>query len=179
MMNCRRWESGGDFSIFASAMVFWYKPDWLEGAVAAKSDFHAQDDDVLLSSQPKSGITRLKALVVAIMDSYVAWTASNMNDAIDQYDLLAENLLNDLIPSLEIQIFNPKALGSPIPRPTVRGRPRLYQTHVPYGLLSESIKLMHTSGTSAMQPTNRRRNHILWKGHLRVLQMSSRFWTIS
>ncbi|XP_071902769.1 cytosolic sulfotransferase 15-like [Coffea arabica] len=120
------------------------RPDFLEGAIAAKSDFQAQDDDVLLSSQPKSGTTWLKALVVSIMDNYAARTTNNVNDAMVQYDLLTENFPHDLIPSLEIQIFNPsKASASPIPLPTVRGRPRLYQTHVPYGMLSESIK---TSG---------------------------------
>ncbi|CDP12286.1 unnamed protein product [Coffea canephora] len=122
--------------LVALLMMNCQRPDWLEGAIAAKSDFQAQDDDVLLSSQPKSGTTWLKALVVSIMDNYAAHTTNNINDAMNKtnkYDLLTI-----------IQIFTPaKASASPIPCPTVRGRPRLYQTHVPYGMLSKSIK---TSG---------------------------------
>ncbi|XP_071904070.1 cytosolic sulfotransferase 12-like isoform X2 [Coffea arabica] len=125
---------------------FWYRNDWLEGAIAAKSNLQAQDNDVLLSSQPKSGTTWLKALMVSIMGSHAAQTFNNINDAKDQYDLLEENFPHDLIPSLESlwhwEIFsNPlRASENPIQCPTLKGQPRLHQTHVPYSMLSESVK---------------------------------------
>ncbi|XP_027167746.1 cytosolic sulfotransferase 5-like isoform X2 [Coffea eugenioides] len=116
---------------------FWYRIDWLEGAIAAKSNFQAQDNDFLLSSPPKSGTTWLKSLMVSIMDGHAAQTFNNINDAKDQYDLLEENFPHNLIPCLEMEIFNPLRASE---NPDLKAQPRLYQTHVPYSMLSESVK---------------------------------------
>ena len=116
---------------------FWYTLEWLEGAKAAKSNFQAQDNDFLLSSPPKSGTTWLKSLMVSIMDGHPARTFNNINDAKDQYDLLEENFPHDLIPCLEMEIFNPLRASE---NPNLKAQPRLYQTHVPYSMLPESVK---------------------------------------
>ncbi|KAF7130603.1 hypothetical protein RHSIM_Rhsim10G0058500 [Rhododendron simsii] len=68
----------------------------------AQSSFKARDDDVLLASSMKTGTTWLKALIPCIMDPY----ARLVNDDDDGYqDPLIQSHPNELIPSLEIQIF--------------------------------------------------------------------------
>ncbi|KAL3534109.1 hypothetical protein ACH5RR_002570 [Cinchona calisaya] len=112
---------------------FWYTLPWLQAAIAAQSDFIAQDDDVILASPTKAGSTWLKALIPCIMMS----NNYNNND-----DPLIENHPNDLMPSLEFQIFktNNSNYYNYLSNSSTTSSPRLFRTHVPYSMLSESIK---------------------------------------
>lgn len=105
---------------------FWYPKRFLGAVLAAKSHFEARNDDVILASPMKTGSTWLKAIIPCIM-----------NHSHDQdYDPFVHAHPNSLIPSFEIHIFrenpNPDLSGMP--------SPRLFRTHVPYQMLSESIK---------------------------------------
>ncbi|XWS27359.1 hypothetical protein CRYUN_Cryun26dG0108500 [Craigia yunnanensis] len=103
---------------------FWYIGSHLS-AIAARSNFQASYDDVILTSSMKTGTT---------------WHPNNhesmgrTNDDTD-HPLLKHNP-NELMPSLEVQLFkenpNPDLSGMP--------SPRLFRSHVPYHMLPESVK---------------------------------------
>nr|XP_016446300.1 PREDICTED: cytosolic sulfotransferase 5-like isoform X1 [Nicotiana tabacum] len=63
-------------------------------------------------------------------------------DNIDQEedDPLLTNHPNQLMPSIEISIFNPKNLDSDVLNIDEMPSPRLFRTHLPYSKLPESIK---------------------------------------
>ncbi|KAL3526632.1 hypothetical protein ACH5RR_011288 [Cinchona calisaya] len=103
---------------------FWYRLPWLQATIVAQSGFLAQDDDVLLASPTKVGSTWLKALIPCIL--------ANNND-----DPLLENHPNDLMPCLEFEVFN---TNSNYNASNMTSSTRLFRTHIPYLVLSESIK---------------------------------------
>ncbi|KAL3526630.1 hypothetical protein ACH5RR_011286 [Cinchona calisaya] len=105
---------------------FWCRFYWHQAIIAAKSCFLAQDDDVILASPSKAGSTWLKALIPSIMMS------NNNTD-----DPLLENHPNDLMPSLEFEVFN---INSNYNASNMASSPRLFRTHIPYFALSDSIK---------------------------------------
>lgn len=112
---------------------FWYGLPHLVAAMEAQSSFKARDDDVLLASSMKTGTTWLKALIPCIMDPY----ARLVNDDDDGYqDPLIQSHPNELIPSLEVQIFAQNSTYDISGMPS----PRLFRTHLPYTKLPESIK---------------------------------------
>ncbi|XVF18592.1 hypothetical protein REPUB_Repub11eG0036300 [Reevesia pubescens] len=108
---------------------FWYRGPHLLSAIAAKSNFQASDDDLFLTSSMKTGTTWLKAIIPTIMNP-----KGRANDDVD--DPLLKNHPNELIPSLEIQVFKED------PNPDLSGMlsPRLFRSHVPYFMLPESVK---------------------------------------
>ncbi|XVF78939.1 hypothetical protein PTKIN_Ptkin14bG0178800 [Pterospermum kingtungense] len=108
---------------------FWYLGSHLDAAIAAQKNFQASDDDVFLTSSMKTGTTWLKAIIPTIMNP-----KGRTND--DTEDPLLKHHPNELMPSLEVQLFkenpNPDLSGMP--------SPRLFRTHVPYPMLPESVK---------------------------------------
>lgn len=123
----KNWKPNFDFYQWEG---FWYLPNHLESAIAAKSHFQAQDDDFILASFPKTGSTWLKALIPSILNR----NGDDQDD--DSHDPLIKNHPNALMPSFEIKLFadnpNPDLSGMP--------SPRLFRTHVPYAMLSESVE---------------------------------------
>ncbi|GMI87242.1 sulfotransferase 202B1 [Hibiscus trionum] len=109
---------------------FWYRAHHLSAAMAARSSFQANDSDVFLASSMKTGTTWLKAIIPTTMNPDVRIT----ND--DDGDPLLKHHPNELMPSLEVQLFvanpNPDLSGMP--------SPRLFRTHVPFPMLPESVK---------------------------------------
>ncbi|KAK8508346.1 hypothetical protein V6N13_055794 [Hibiscus sabdariffa] len=109
---------------------FWYRGHHLSAAMAASSYFKANDSDVFLASSMKTGTTWLKAIIPTIMNSDVRIT----ND--DDDDPLLKHHPNELMPSLEVQLF----MANPNPDLSGMSSPRLFRTHVPFPMLPESVK---------------------------------------
>ncbi|KAF6144417.1 hypothetical protein GIB67_024644 [Kingdonia uniflora] len=113
---------------------FWYLPAHLEGALAIRSHFEAQDDDVIIISPPKAGTTWLKALIPTILNGPRG--CKNIDDQED--DPLVKITPQLVVLTLEDQIFSVKNDRNPdlstIPSP------RIFHTHLPYTSLPNSIK---------------------------------------
>ncbi|MBA0588903.1 hypothetical protein Gorai_017681 [Gossypium raimondii] len=79
---------------------FWYVGDHLPGAMDAKSNFQAKDDDVLLTSSVKTGTTWLKAIIPfpTIMNP-----KGRKDDGSDDPSL--KHHPNELTPSLELGFY--------------------------------------------------------------------------
>ncbi|KAK8515138.1 hypothetical protein V6N13_122130 [Hibiscus sabdariffa] len=107
---------------------FWYRGHHLSAAMAARSNFRANDSDVFLASSMKTGTTWLKAIIPRIMNPDVRIT----NDD----DPLLKHHPNELMPSLEVQLF----IANPNPDLSGMSSPRLFRTHVPFPMLPESVK---------------------------------------
>ncbi|MBA0705375.1 hypothetical protein Golax_017575 [Gossypium laxum] len=92
---------------------FWYASSHLPAAMAARLNFQANDSDVFLTSSMKTGTTWLKAIIPTIMNPI-----GRMND--DNNDPLLKRHPNELMPSLEVQLFkenpNPDLSYMPSPR---------------------------------------------------------------
>ncbi|XP_038725198.1 cytosolic sulfotransferase 5-like [Tripterygium wilfordii] len=110
---------------------FWYTNLYLPQCLAARSYFQAHEDDVIIASSMKTGTTWLKALIWCIMHCKPQHDDNNNDD-----DALVKNNPHLLMPVLELKFFGeyPKADISGMPSP------RLLQTHVPYMMLSDSVK---------------------------------------
>ncbi|KAJ0098736.1 hypothetical protein Patl1_21619 [Pistacia atlantica] len=108
---------------------FWYILPHLKAAIAARSNFEARDDDILLASSMKTGTTWLKALIPSIINH-------NPGGEEEQEDPLLRKHPNELMPSFEVQLFKEN------PNPDLSGMvsPRLFRTHMPYTMLPESVK---------------------------------------
>ncbi|KAK6229292.1 hypothetical protein SCA6_018243 [Theobroma cacao] len=102
---------------------FWFGSSILSPVMAARSNFQASDDDVFLTSSMKTGTQWLKAIIPTIMNP-----KGRTNDDID--DPLLKHHPNDLMPSLELQLF----MANPNPDPTFMPCPRLFRSHLPYPL---------------------------------------------
>lgn len=113
---------------------FWYRLPHLLATMEAQSRFKARDDDVLLASSMKTGTTWLKALIPCIMNPYARLVNDDDDDGCQ--DPLTQSHPNELIPSLEIQIFAENSIYDTSDMPP----PRLFRTHLPYTKLPESIK---------------------------------------
>ncbi|KAH7536714.1 hypothetical protein FEM48_Zijuj03G0015600 [Ziziphus jujuba var. spinosa] len=87
----------------------------------------AHDQDILLASMPKSGITWLKALVFSIVNR-AKYDPSTSH-------LLASNS-HELVPFVEFTLYD----KNKIPELSDIPSPRLFSTHFPYASLPESIK---------------------------------------
>ncbi|KAI5656630.1 hypothetical protein M9H77_25423 [Catharanthus roseus] len=100
---------------------YWFIPEMIKSTLALPSHFHPRDDDILLASSLKVGTTWLKSLCTNIMH---------------KQDVLTKVSPHMHIPTIESMIFvnDPFALLSKIPSP------RIVHTHLPYTLLSDSIK---------------------------------------
>ncbi|KAK5844389.1 hypothetical protein PVK06_000526 [Gossypium arboreum] len=76
-----------------------------------------------------TGTTWLKAIIPTIMNPM-----GRMND--DNNDPLLKRHPNELMPSLEVQLFK----ENPNPDLSYMPSPRIFRTHVPYPMLPESVK---------------------------------------
>ncbi|KAM7473671.1 hypothetical protein LguiB_020914 [Lonicera macranthoides] len=102
---------------------FWYPLHFLKASLLAQSNFKARNDDVLLASCPKTGTTWLNALMPTIV---------NYNNTHgDNDDPLIKNHPNELIPSLELQIFSEQNTSNKYNISDTHF-PSLFRTHMPY-----------------------------------------------
>ncbi|EEF32387.1 Flavonol 4'-sulfotransferase, putative [Ricinus communis] len=111
---------------------FWCPAVYIRGVISFQKHFQAQDQDILIASNPKSGTTWLKALTFSIVNR-ARFTFSTT-------PLLTSNP-HHLAPFLELDLFGKMELPdlSTIPSP------RLFSTHMPYAALPESIKKSNCS----------------------------------
>ncbi|PPD66209.1 hypothetical protein GOBAR_DD36916 [Gossypium barbadense] len=105
---------------------FWYVGDHLPGAMDAKSNFQAKDDDLLLTSSVKTGTTWLKAIIPfpTIMNP-----KGRKDDGSDDPSL--KHHPNELTPSLELGFYKIHGLSRTLTGP--------FHDHV-LGSWRESIK---------------------------------------
>ena len=78
---------------------FWIQKFSLKGIISVQTRFVAQNDDILLTSFPKSGTTWLKSLVFAIMKRTLDFKLFPNNN--DNNSSLFTSNPHDLIPFLE------------------------------------------------------------------------------
>lgn len=119
--------SFGDFFTFYNWDGFWYAPRHLETSKLVQTSFVARDDDVILASSLKTGTIWLKALVYCIMGPKI----DDFND-----DPLAKNHPAVYIQTLETQTY----VADPNPDLSGLLSPRIFHTHMPYGVLPDSVK---------------------------------------
>ncbi|KAF7146922.1 hypothetical protein RHSIM_Rhsim03G0148900 [Rhododendron simsii] len=109
---------------------FWLMPAIIKSAIAIEKQFNPLPSDILLASFPKTGTTWLKALATTIL-------SHNSNPKSDsQTDQLQTQNPHELIPYLGMELFgeNPSRDINQIPSP------RVFNTHLPYSILPESVK---------------------------------------
>ncbi|XP_010532214.1 PREDICTED: cytosolic sulfotransferase 18-like [Tarenaya hassleriana] len=104
---------------------FWWQQHLLEGLLHAQENFKARPEDFLVCIFPKTGTTWLKALTYAIVDRSRYDDSSN--------PLLKRNP-HEFVPYVEIDFpFFPQV-------DVIKDKGNtLFATHIPYGLLPESI----------------------------------------
>ncbi|XP_065857402.1 cytosolic sulfotransferase 15-like [Euphorbia lathyris] len=115
------------FSGFSLYQGFWCPTMAIDGISSFQKSFQAQDTDIIIASNPKSGTTWLKALIFSITNR-------------TQYTSLNTPLLTTnphvLLPFLEYHLFvdnlNPDLTDMP--------SPRFISSHFPFLALPESIK---------------------------------------
>ncbi|KAJ4962364.1 hypothetical protein NE237_022303 [Protea cynaroides] len=113
---------------------FWYSSDLVGvGPLAVHDHFKAHTTDVLLAATPKSGTTWLKSLAFAVMNR-------KSHPSLDgrQHPLLKFNS-HDLVPTLELRLYNNNHNGDRIPNLDILLSPRLLATHMPYTSLPQSV----------------------------------------
>ncbi|XP_059645028.1 cytosolic sulfotransferase 13-like [Cornus florida] len=108
---------------------FWLAPIMLQAMLACQKHFQAQDTDILLITNPKSGTTWLKALLFTLVNRI------RYRDTKIQHPLLTNNP-HDLVPFLEFDLHFDKQ----VPDLTSFTSPRLFCTHLPLVLLPKSVK---------------------------------------
>ncbi|KAJ8644536.1 hypothetical protein MRB53_006285 [Persea americana] len=104
----------------------WIIPKVVRAVLACHEHFESLKDDIILSTLPKSGTTWLKALTFTLINR-------NLYDFENQ-PLLKTNP-HDLVPFLELELY----ANGQIPDLTCLPSPRLFATHSPYNLLTESM----------------------------------------
>ena len=110
---------------------FWYLLPHLKAVLLAQTSFKARSDDILLASSMKTGTTWLKALIPSIM---------NYNNTHGDDDPLLKNHPNELILSLEVQVFCENYTANNKYNISEAHSPRLFSTHVPPAMLPDSVK---------------------------------------
>ncbi|XP_030516940.2 cytosolic sulfotransferase 15-like [Rhodamnia argentea] len=107
---------------------FWCPILVLPNVIAFRWHFEAKEKDILLVSNPKSGTTRLKALVFSIVNR-------------SGFDISNTSLLtsspHDLVPFIELR----ECVSNLMPELDVPAEQRrLFSTHIPYPYLPESVR---------------------------------------
>ncbi|KAK4479927.1 hypothetical protein RD792_012979 [Penstemon davidsonii] len=120
-----RSREGGRLCLYSNNFWTWVK--FLRPILNSQKYFKAHDTDIIISTLPKSGTTWLKALTYSIVN--------RNNYSINQSPLLISNP-HDLVPRLEFQINQEDLINV---ENTNSAGPRIFSTHVPYHLFSNSI----------------------------------------
>ncbi|CAH2045563.1 unnamed protein product [Thlaspi arvense] len=108
----------------------WHTEALLQGILNCQKDFEAQDSDIILVTNPKSGTTWLKALVFALINRQKFPVSSSSGN----HPLLVTNP-HLLVPFLEgVYYESPDFDFSELPSP------RLMNTHISHLSLPESVK---------------------------------------
>ncbi|KAI3457425.1 hypothetical protein Pfo_014088 [Paulownia fortunei] len=107
----------------------WFPVRDFRGVLSCQKNFKAHETDIILATMPKAGTTWLKALTFSIVNRHL------YNSSMDESPLLTSSS-HDLVPFLELDTYrvdeNPDLEGIP--------SPRIFTTHVPYGVLPDSIR---------------------------------------
>ncbi|KAL8489889.1 hypothetical protein ACS0TY_025685 [Phlomoides rotata] len=106
---------------------FWFARSALEQATRFRSTFEARDDDVFLTSSPKTGTGWLKSISLSIL---------RKQD--DDHDILTTGSPYSLVPTLVTCLEGTKP--PPFDPYDAASSARLLHTHVPYSLLPTSLK---------------------------------------
>ncbi|XP_042495131.1 cytosolic sulfotransferase 8-like [Macadamia integrifolia] len=115
---------------------FWYSSRvGSVGPLAVQDHFRARASDILIASIPKSGTTWLKSLAFAVIN-----IKSHPPSVQQQHPLHIFNS-HDLVPMLEIRLYNNDFNGNRIPNLDILPSPRLFGTHMPYTSLPQSVTL--------------------------------------
>ncbi|PON83607.1 Sulfotransferase domain containing protein [Trema orientale] len=105
----------------------WFPSNALPNIISFQKQFKADDQDIILASNPKSGTTWLKALLFSIL---------NRTDCSPSNTPLLTSNPHQLVPSFEFTLYsNPKRHDL-----NVMSSPRLVSTHIPYSSFPNSIK---------------------------------------
>ncbi|OWM89444.1 cytosolic sulfotransferase 5-like [Punica granatum] len=112
---------------------FWYITRHLNGVLSAQHHFKAQDSDIFLLSQPKSGTTWLKAILLALLNRS-RYSEPDRQLLLD-HPLLQKNP-HDLVLHLETRLY----VEGTNPDLSSFTSPRLFATHIPFVSLPESVK---------------------------------------
>ncbi|CAA2982526.1 cytosolic sulfotransferase 5-like [Olea europaea var. sylvestris] len=106
---------------------FWFEPGLVQPAMTFRSCFQAQNNDVVLTSNIKTGTTWLKSLCLCILK----------NPKPDEdLDLLVEDNPHFHVPTIESTIYSTKPHIDLYKAPS----PRLLHSHLPYIVLPDSVK---------------------------------------
>ncbi|CAO2840396.1 unnamed protein product [Amaranthus hypochondriacus] len=113
---------------------FWYGDQYIQSVLTLQRHFIAQDNDIILCSQPKTGTTWLKSLLFSLVN--------RSKYSIDQTPLLKNNPheLIHFLESIYRDVYSyPKAHNlNELPSP------RMFSTHMSFSSLPESIKTCKT-----------------------------------
>ncbi|XP_016548759.2 cytosolic sulfotransferase 12 [Capsicum annuum] len=108
---------------------FWIESRILQGVISCQQQFQAQDSDIILVTNPKSGTTWLKSLLFALINRK-KYPIFEQN-----HPLLVKNP-HDLVPSLEFRLY---ADGHD-PNLSSSTSPRLLSTHLPFTSLPNFVQ---------------------------------------
>ncbi|KAL7111420.1 hypothetical protein ACP275_05G086300 [Erythranthe tilingii] len=107
----------------------WYTILFFREELSSQKNFKAKDSDILLASLPKSGTTWLKALVFSIVNRNIY--------PVDQSPLLTIHP-HTLVPFLWDDTYSDQ--GNPHKKHIYNNTQRIFSTHTPFKLLSDSIR---------------------------------------
>lgn len=114
----------GDHDYLYKVGGFWLLPQFIQSINRVVKHFKPIPSDILLASYPKTGTTWLKSLIFSIVHR-----CSNSKHP------LSLNHPHDLVPTLEVQVFT----TSNIAPSSENESNRIFSTHIPYQLLSETL----------------------------------------
>ncbi|TMW81308.1 hypothetical protein EJD97_010476, partial [Solanum chilense] len=126
-------ERGWRVSHIYNYQGFWAIPKVIQGVIACQQQFQAQDSDIILVTNSKSGTTWLKALLFALVNR-VKHPIFEQN-----HPLLIKNP-HDLVPFLERTLY----VDGQVPDFSSFTTPRLLSTHLPFASLPKSIQDSNT-----------------------------------
>ncbi|XP_004239453.1 cytosolic sulfotransferase 12-like [Solanum lycopersicum] len=122
-------EKGWIGSYIYNYQGFWISPRLLQGAIACQQQFQAQDSDIFLVTNPKSGTIWLKSLIFALVN--------RMKHPMFEpnHPLLIKNP-HDLVPFLELTLY----VDGQVPDFSSFTTPRLLSSHLPFASLPKSVQ---------------------------------------
>ncbi|KAL7147613.1 hypothetical protein ABFS83_06G119100 [Erythranthe nasuta] len=126
IVELRQWEG------------YWFEPGLLKSAITFRSSFHARNDDVLLASPIKTGTTWLKSLSLCIITRNLQTLDEEEND------ILTKGSPHFHVPTVETSVYSTEEAAPPraaiYEAAASAAAPRLLHTHLPYAVLSDSVK---------------------------------------